>query len=115
MSSHQFAVVSLLSMGLLFSLACANDPVAPRTGFIVVTVMDSSTPVAGVEIRILPDNLIAMTNDQGLARFEVGPGDYFVDANVCCSGPELIDYHVPITVAGGETEGVELQACLACV
>ncbi len=116
MSSHRCVAVLLLATGSLFVLGCDDDPITPSTGFIVVTVIDSSGPaVAGVEIRILPDDLFAMTDDQGVALFEVGPGDYFVDANVCCVGPGLIDYHVPITVAGGETEAVELQAFLVCV
>ena len=41
--------------------------------------------------------------------------DYFVDANVCCQGPGLINYHVPVTITDGETEIVDLQACLVCV
>ncbi len=47
--------------------------------------------------------------------FEVVSGDYFVDANVCCQGPGLINYHVPVTITDGETEIVDLQACLVCV
>ena len=115
MSSHRCIGVVLLAAGSLLVLGCDDDPITPSTGIIVVTVIDSSgPPVADVEIRILPDGLVAMTDDQGVARFDVDPGDYFVDANVCCAGTGLIDYHVPITVAGGETEAVELQACLFC-
>ena len=115
MNSCRCIAVLLLVAGSLLVLGCDDDPVTPSTGVIVVTVIDSSGPsVVDVEIRILPDGLVAMTDDQGVARFDVDPGDYFVDANVCCAGAGLIDYHVPITVAGGETEAVELQSCLVC-
>ncbi len=114
MSSHRCAAVLLLASGCLFVFGCDHD----STGFIVVTVIDSSGPaVASVEIQIFPSfyDLIAITDDQGVAQFEVAPGDYFVNASVCCQGPGFIEYHVPITVAGGETQAVELQACLACI
>ena len=115
MSSHRCVAFLLLAIGSLLIVGCDHDPMTPSTGSIIVSVVDSSGPVAGVEIRILPDGLVATTDDQGVVLFEVRPGDYFVDAHVCCVGPGLIDYHVPVTVAGGKTEAVELQACLACL
>ena len=99
---------------------CSNDLTQPTTGVLIVSVNDqtvtsSQVPVSGVEIEITPVGLVSTTNNEGVAVFEVAPGDYFVDASVCCQGPGFIEYHVPITVAGGETQTVELQACLACI
>ena len=105
----------LLIFGLILLANCNEDPIAPPIGFVSVTVIDSSgPPVSGVEVRVVPQGLAATTDTRGVALFRLPPGDYFVDANLCCVGPGLIDYHVPVTVTAGATEAVELQACLFC-
>jgi hypothetical protein len=105
----------LLVCGLGLFANCDEDPIHPAAGVIAVSVMDGGSPVSGVEIRIAPRGLTATTDSQGVAQFEVAPGDYFVDAKLCCIGASLIEYHVPVTVASGESEAVELRACLVCV
>jgi len=116
MKSNRCVATLLLAFGFILVAGCDEDPTRPATGFIAVTVTDASgPPVSDVEIRVVPVGLTAMTNPQGVALFELAPGDYFVDANLCCIGPGLIDYHVLVTVTGGETEVVELRSCLVCV
>ena len=114
MSCHRCAAILLLSAACLFVFGCDHD----SPGFIVVTVTDSQAgSVDGFEIQIFPSfyDLIAITDDQGVARFEVEPGDYFVDASVPGPGPAPRKYHVPITVHGGETVPVQLYSCFSCV
>ena len=113
-----YTAMSLVVIGFMVFLGCDEGPSQPQTGFISVTVTDnnpSQLPVEGVKIEIAPIHLVLTTNEDGLAVFEVAPGDYFVDAQVCCVGPGWIDYHVPVTVTAGETFEVELKACLSCV
>jgi hypothetical protein len=101
---------------LALTQGCSDSSEQPRTGTVSALVIDGSLgPVADVEIRLSPTNLVARTDENGLAVFEVPPGEYFVDANVCCVGPGLIDYHLPVTVRADKTVEVELQACLVCL
>ena len=116
MIPNRHAAALLFVCSVAHISGCSNDLTQPITGVLIVSVNDvSQVPVSDVEIEITPVGLVSTTNDEGVAVFEVAPGDYFVDASVCCQGPGFIDYHVPITVAGGETQAVELQACLACI
>ena len=116
MKSNRYVAILLLACGSFLIAGCGDDPVRPETGFILVTVKDvSGPPVADVEIRIPAAGLTSTTDPEGVALFEVVPGHYFVEANLCCAGPGFIDYHVPVTVAGGKTETVVLQSCLDCV
>ncbi len=103
--------------GFILLAGCGDEPSRPQTGFISVSVIDglSQSPVADVEVEIAPNHLIVLTNNDGLAVFEVDAGDYFVNAKVCCLGPGFIEYHVPVTVKDGKTMGVDLEACLACL
>jgi len=109
--------IFLLSL-LLFFVSCINKPTESKTGIIYVSVIDNNpaeTPVPDVEITITPGDIIKKTNANGIASFEVDPGDYYIDADVCCVGPGYIHYHEPITVADDETVEVELLACLICL
>ena len=109
-------VLPLLLFGFALLHGCSDDPEGPRTGTVSALVIDTSLgPVADVEVTLSPANLVSRTDQDGLVAFEVPPGDYFVDAKVCCIGPGFIDYHLPVTVREGETAEVTLQACLLCV
>jgi hypothetical protein len=109
-------VLALVLFGLALIQACSNSPEQPRTGTVSALVIDPSLgPVADVEITLAPINLVTKTGRDGLAVFEVPPGDYFVDADVCCVGAGSKNYHLPVTVLGGKNVRVELQACLVCV
>lgn len=95
-----------------------SEPGDSLTGIISVLVVDSvitETPVPDVEIIVTPGNMVRKTDANGRAWFEVAPGDYFIDADVCCIGPGFIHYHVPVTVGAKETVTVKLFACSTCV
>jgi hypothetical protein len=116
MKPRVILVLPLLLFGFALLHGCSDDPEKPKSGTVSALVIDPSLgPVADVEITLSPTNLVSRTDQDGLVAFEVPPGDYFVDANVCCAGPGGIDYHLPVTVREGETVEVTLQACLVCV
>lgn len=116
MASYLRVAMLLLAVGLVLLASCHENPARPATGVILVSVIDASgPPVSGVEVRIVPLGVAATTDQQGRARFEVAPGDYYVDAQLCCEGPAFIVYHVPVTVGPGESKPVELRSCLDCV
>jgi hypothetical protein len=102
---------------------CADDPEAPETltppepGIISAFVVDENLnwPVENVTITVTPGNIVMTTNRDGLAVFEVAPGEYFVDASVCCAGPGGIEYHISVKVSEGETTRVKMEACLVCL
>lgn len=108
-----WAVLPLLA---LLALGCGDDPATPVPGSVVVVVADRSLnePVEGVEVRLSPAGLVATTGADGIARFDVAPGDYFVDAQVCCLGPGFIRYHEPVTVTAQQSAEITLDACLRC-
>jgi hypothetical protein len=107
--------MAMLGFGLILATGCDEDPINPPRGFISISVVDGSgPPVAGVEVRVLPPGLTAATDARGVALFALAPGDYFIEANVCCRGPAFIEYHVPVGVTAGKTAKVELEACLNC-
>lgn len=99
------------------SLAHAGACTDASVGFVSVRVVNGPArqPVAEVDVTLTGTGQVSKTDREGIAAFEVPPGNYFVDAHVCCAGPGFIDYHVPITVETGKTVPVELQACLECI
>ncbi len=99
------------------SISCDSGPTDSRLGVISVIVVDNDankTPVPNVSITIMPNNIIHRTDLNGITNFEVEPGNYFVDAEVCCLGPGNIIYHVPVNVIENKTADVKLEACLSC-
>jgi hypothetical protein len=113
---RSYGILAIVLLGLVLFQGCSDDPEAPAAGTVSAVVIDGSVgPVADVEVTLLPFNLVARTDSEGRATFQVRPGDYFVDAHVCCIGPGTIDYHLPVTVGPGENVEVQLPACLVCV
>jgi len=110
--------MSLLFYFLLFiSISCDDSTTESRLGLISVVVVDNdsiATPVPNVEITITPIDIIKMTDSNGTCSFEVKPGNYFVDAEVCCQGTGNIEYHIPVNVVENKTSDVKLLACLNC-
>ena len=103
---------------LFFFGSCNKEPAAADKGVIFISVVDNDagkTPVPNVDITIMPGELTGRTDDAGTASFEIDPGDYYVDADVCCIGPGFIQYHEPVTVLAEDTAKVELTACLRCL
>jgi len=108
---------ALFAAFLVPAAGCDEDvPTRVPTGRISVTVVDISTvqPMPGIAVTIAGTGLSAETDAAGAALFTVEVGDYFVDARVCCVGPGLIDHHVPVSVAVGETAAVTLHGCTSC-
>ncbi len=111
-------IMSVLFCFVFFnSVSCDNTPTESSLGVISVTVVDNDankTPVPNVEITVTPINIVQQTDSNGICNFEVEPGDYFVDAEICCLGPGNILYHVPVQVNENKTSNVKLEACLSC-
>lgn len=109
-------VTVLVLCGFVLLDGCTDDTEQPRTGTVTVLVIDEALDetVSDVSITISPLNLVSLTDENGLAVFKLPPGDYFVDAAVCCVGPGFINYHRPVKVWEGKTVDVRLQACLRC-
>jgi len=111
-------IISVLFCFLFFySISCDNAPTESELGVISVIVVDNDlngTPVPNVEITVTPINIVQKTDANGRCNFDVEPGNYFVDAEVCCAGPGNIEYHVPVKVIENKTAEVKLLACLSC-
>lgn len=114
-SIYSVFLISLVS----YSISCNKKPTESNMGIISVTVVDNDaeeTPVSNVEITLTPGgDLVQMTDGNGICSFEVNPGNYYVDAKLCCAGPGFIEYHEPVSVVDNETVDVRLVACLRCL
>ncbi len=95
-------IISALLCFLFFnSISCDDLATESKLGVISVIVVDNDlngTPVPNVEITVTPFDIVQKTDSNGISNFEVEPGNYFVDAEVCCVGPGNIEYHVPVKV-----------------
>jgi len=116
---HIIKLIMLALFYLLFFnlISCDNAPTESKLGIISVIVVDNNlngTPVPNVEITVTPIDIVQKTDSNGISNFEVEPGNYFVDAEVCCVGPGNIEYHVPVKVIENKTADVKLLACLLC-
>ena len=112
-----FLLIVLITILQICTNACKSNtnPIQSEKGYISVRVFDTIIgPVEDVDVYILPDSLIGITNKDGLAFFSIDAGNYFVDAHVCCIGPGFINYHEPVKVAKNDTVKVKLMACLLC-
>ncbi len=106
----------LLLFTLLFiASACVNQSTPPQKGTIIVTVVDGNTPVPDETITLLPDSLVKTTDENGICKFEVSPGNYFVNAQLPGPGPKGYVYHIPVEIKKGQTITIKLKACLLCV
>ena len=117
-SSLQTLLPVIVMVASLLLLSCGSDPTEPPTGRVQVAVYDqgdANLPVEGVTIRVLPTDVVAVTDENGLAIFDLPPGTYSVKADVCCIGPGWIRYDEQAAVASGRTTQVQMNACLACV
>lgn len=114
----RFLLMLVPGLLLVVGAGCSDDPVVSTPGTLQVAVYDAgdpSIPVENVEITILPGSRVATTDASGKATFELPPGTYFVDANVCCVGPGWIEYHEEVAVTSGDETDIVLNACLLCL
>ena len=111
-------IISALLYFLIFNLvSCNSTPTDTKLGIISVSVVDNDakkTPVPNVDITITPGSIVQKTDQNGISNFEVEPGNYFVDAEVCCLGPGNIIYHILVNIVENKTTDVKLEACLSC-
>lgn len=111
-------IISLVFCFVFINLVSCDDAATEsKSGMISVIVVDNDpngTPVPNVEITLTPINIVQKTDTNGVCNFEVEPGNYFVDAEVCCAGPGNIIYHVPANVIENNTTDIKLLACLSC-
>lgn len=110
-------LVLLLITSLCFFSSCkTTGSDEDEVGYVSVQVVDEDeNPVGEVEIYLAPDSLLKLTDSTGHAFFTIDPGDYFIDAKVCCSGPGFINYHEPVEVEERDTVKKQLRACLKCL
>jgi len=97
---------------------CDKESADSDQGTLLVSVKDTlagEPPVPDISITVVPGDIIKQTDSNGKCRFELDPGDYYVDAEVCCMGPGNISYHEPITITSNQTKEITLWACSVCL
>ena len=102
---------------ILFLQSCTGQPTGLYTATLLILVVDNDpqeTPIPDIEVVITPGDIVNKTDTKGLCRFELKPGDYYVDAQVCCVGPGWIQYHESVNLLLNETRTLKLYGCLRC-
>jgi hypothetical protein len=95
-----YFLLSTFIILLLYIFSC-SESTNSETGTISVYVNDNDpdeTAVPDVQIILLPDSIVKETNENGFCNFKVDPGNYYVNADLCCLGPGFIHYHKAVTV-----------------
>ena len=107
----------ILSLIIFNQISCSDEVIKNETGVIAVSVVDndtSETPIPNIEITLTPINEVKFTDSNGTCNFNVRPGSYYVDAEVCCAGAGNIIFHELVKVAENKTSNVKLVGCLSC-
>jgi len=114
-SKAVFAFVVMLLL-TCFTSCDRNKPTEPETGYISVHVYDTASerPIQDAEITVVPGDLVQLTDVNGRTVFEVDPGEYYVDAEICCFIIFPVEYHIPVTVTKRDTVKVEMADCFSC-
>lgn len=100
---------------IILIVSCDNSS-SIQTGTIYVTVVDyGNAPVSNIKITILPDSLIKTTNANGICKFELEPGSYFVTAHLTGPGPADRFYKELVEVERYKTVKVKLTTCPNCL
>ena len=95
---------------------CDDEPTKVKTGIIYVSVVDENNSlVPNEKIIVTPDSLVKYTDANGICKYEVEPGDYYVNAHLPGPGPAGYYYHKLVMVKSNETIKVKLLACLSCM
>lgn len=119
MKPYRVIAFSILMIPLFyFVISCNGKSLESSTGTVSISVVDNdseNTPIPDVKITITPGNMVKKTDTEGLCSFDLPPGDYYINASVCCAGPGNIDYHELVTVVKNETKEVILEGCLSCL
>ena len=115
----------MISIGLVFSIllclnvyTCDEEPLESTQGAIYVLALDNDSakaPVPDIVITITPGDIIKKTDTYGVCSFDLDPGEYSLDTEVCCAGASMWHpYHEQVTVLKGDTTEVRLPFCLSC-
>jgi len=108
---------SILCLIIFNQISCSDEVTDTELGTVTVLVVDndpSSTPIPDIEITLTPINKVEFTDSSGSCSFNVKPGNYFVDAEVCCAGVSNIVFHEMVRVDENKTSTVKLVGCLSC-
>ena len=111
-------VISVIVFLIFFyQISCSDEVINNETGVISVLVVEndsSESPIPDIEITLTPINEVMFTDTTGTCNFNVRPGSYYVDAEVCCAGAGNIIFHELVKVAENKTSNVKLVGCLSC-
>ena len=115
--SIKVIILSIFGLILFNQLSCSDEVTDTELGTVAVLVVDNdpnATPIPDIEITLTPINKVEFTDSSGSCSFNVKPGNYFVDAEVCCAGVSNIIFHEMVRVDENKTSNVKLVGCLSC-
>lgn len=104
------------------TISCGSSDGSPQSvdrpvdGTILVHVYWDGSGLAGKRVELVEPGVESTTDKNGLARFDVPPGEYTVRAyEINHGGPGLPYYDTEVRVSAGGTVRVEIVDCLPCV
>ena len=109
------SILKYLIFFILILTGCTQETTTPFTSTIIVSVVDGNTPVPNANITLLPDSLVKTTNANGICKFNVSPGEYYVNAHLPGPGPTGYYYNKLVEIKNEQTITVKLKACLSCM
>jgi hypothetical protein len=95
-----------------FGMATCDVP--PDQGLLVVFVFWDAQGLPGRRLEIVELGQVQFTNDAGLARFSLPPGNYTLHADVNGPGPPIGE-DLQVTIRRGQTTRIDVLDCLPCV
>ena len=110
-------VFLIFSLIIFTQISCSDEVTNNELGEVSVLVVDndsSAIPIPNIEITLTPINEVKFTDSNGTCNFNVRPGSYYVDAEVCCAGAGNIIFHELVKVAENKISNVKLVGCLSC-
>ncbi|NOZ75687.1 MAG: hypothetical protein GXO90_10025 [FCB group bacterium] len=114
---NRLVLISIVFLALVVYGCNRNTENDPTDSYINVLILDSDleqTPISGVEVTLAPVEKVKVTDEYGKCSFSVEPGNYIVNASVCCVGPGNIVYHDSVSVALNQTVNDTLYGCTMC-
>jgi len=117
MKQSFYGIIIIILSTLIMQLSCAGQIIESQTGTLLVLIVDNDyqeTPISDVAVIVTPGNIINTTDSNGLCTFTLEPGEYYVDAEVCCIGPGYIQYHEYEKILPSTIKILKLYGCLSC-
>jgi len=111
--------LSWLGLFFLIIISCKENTTKVETGTVLVKVVDlDGTLMANETITLKQENsesgLVKKTDKEGICRFNVKPGKYYVNAHLPGPGPSGKFYHTLVIVKENEMSQITLEACREC-